>query len=211
MKRKFKKIAVPTIYLSAFLVLGTSVYLIQRIVNNKSFTDTDDKVEYVDKEIVTENIYVPVVTQPSIISKPYYSSLVTINKKFYDYKEENQEDSIIFYENTYIQNSGVSYKSQEIFDVTAILDGNVIEITDNEILGTTIIVKHKNDIISTYQSLSTTNVRVGDAVLRGQTIGLSGSSPLYSEGYNLHFELTYQGKNLNPELYYNKTIDELQA
>ena len=160
MKRKFKKIAVPTIYLSALLVLGTSIYLIQRIVNNKTFTDTDDKVEYVDKEIVTENIYVPVVTQPSIISKPYYSSLVTINKKFYDYKGENQEDSIIFYANTYIQNSGVSYKSQEIFDVTAILDGSVIEITDNEILGTTIIVKHKNDIISTYQSLSTTNVRV---------------------------------------------------
>jgi len=211
MKKRFKKIAVPTIYLSALLIFGTSVYLIQRIVNKQTFSDTDENIEYVDKEIVEENIYVPVIIQTNIITRPYYNGNVTINKKFYDYKEENQEDSIIFYENTYIQNSGVSYKSPETFDVTATLDGNVIEITDNEILGKTIRVQHQNDIISTYQCLSSTNVNVGDYVVRGQTIGMSGTSVLYPEQYNLHFELTYQGKNINPELYYDKTTDELQA
>lgn len=211
MKKRFKKIAVPTIYLSALLIFGTSVYLIQRIVNKQTFSDTDENIEYVDKEIVEENIYVPVIIQTNIITRPYYNGNVTINKKFYDYKEENQEDSIIFYENTYIQNSGVSYKSSETFDVTATLDGNVIEITDNEILGKTIRVQHQNDIISTYQCLSSTNVNVGDYVVRGQTIGMSGTSVLYPEQYNLHFELTYQGKNINPELYYDKTTDELQA
>jgi hypothetical protein len=40
---------------------------------------------------------------------------------------------------------------------------------------------------------------------------MSGSSNLYPENYNLHFELTYQGKNINPELYYDKTTDEIQA
>lgn len=211
MKKRFKKIAVPAIYLSALLIFGTSVYLIQRIVNRQTFSDIDENIEYVDKEIVEENIYVPVIIQTNIITRPYYSGSVSINKKFYDYKEENDEDSIIFYENTYIQNSGVSYKSKETFDVVTTLDGNVIEITDNEILGKTIRVQHQNDIISTYQCLSSTNVNVGDYVVRGQTIGMSGTSVLYPEEYNLHFELTYQGKNINPESYYDKTTDELQA
>ena len=209
MKRRFKKIAVPAIYLSALLILGTSVYLIQRIVNKQTFSEIDENIEYVDKEIVEENIYVPVIIQTNIITKPYYNGSVTINKKFYDYKADNQEDSLIFYENTYIQNSGVSYKNQETFDVVATLDGNVIEITNNEILGKTIRIQHQNDIISTYQCLSSTNVNVGDYVVRGQTIGMSGTSVLYPEDYNLHFELTYQGKNVNPEEYYNKTTDEL--
>ena len=210
MKRKFKKLAVPTIYLLALLVFGTSVYLVQKIVNKQTFQSNED-VEYVDKEIVTEEIYVPVIIQTNIITRPYYSTAVSINKKFYNYQEENQEESLIFYENTYIQNSGVSYKSKEIFDVVATLDGNIIEITDNEILGKTIRIKHQNDIISTYQCLSSTNISVGDYVVRGQTIGMSGTSSLYNEDYNLHFELTYQGKNINPELYYDKTTDELQA
>ena len=210
MKRKLKKFVVPTIYISALLVFGTSVYLVQKIVNKQTFS-SDENVEYVDKEIVTDNLYVPVVMQTNILTRPYYSGSVTINKHFYDYQKENQEDSIIFYENTYIQNSGVSYKSNESFDVTAILDGNVIEITENEILGKTIRIKHQNNIISTYQCLSLTNVNVGDNVLRGQTIGMSGTSALYNTDHNLHFELTYQGKNINPELYYDKTTDEIQA
>ena len=210
MKRKFKKLVVPTIYLTALLVFGASVYLIQKMVNKQTFS-SNEELEYVDKEIVTDNLYIPVVMQTNIITRPYYSSSVTLNKKFYDINEENQEDSIIFYENTYIQNSGVSYKSQESFDITTVLDGNVIEITENEILGKTVRIQHQNDIISTYQCLSTINVNVGDYVVRGQTIGISGTSALYGTEHNLHFELTYQGKNLNPELYYDKTTDELQA
>ena len=210
MKRKMKKLVVPTIYLTAILVFGTSVYLIQKIVNKQTFS-TEQNLEYVDSEIVEEDFYVPVVMQTNIITRPYFSSSVTINKKFYDYKEENQEESIIFYENTYIQNSGTSYKRNEIFGVRATIDGNVIDITDNEILGKTIRIKHQNDIISTYQCLSSTNINIGDYVVRGQTIGMSGTSQLYNDNYNLHFELTYQGKNINPELYYDKSTDSLQA
>ena len=211
MKRKLKKFVVPTIYMLAILVVGTSIYLIEGLINKQTFKNNED-VEYVDKEIIVDNLYVPVIVQTNIFTKPYYNNNVTINKKFYDYQnEETQEDSIILYENTYIQNSGVSYTYKEVFDVTTTLDGEVIEIIENEILGKTIKIKHQNDIISTYQCLNSTNINTGDRVLRGQTIATSGTCPLYSEGYNLHFELTYQGKNVNPELYYDKTTDELQA
>ena len=212
MKKKMKKLTVPAIYTLALLVFGTSMYLVQKVVNKQTFeTNNIDNMEYVDKEIVNDNIYVPVVVETNIITKPYLNAEVTINKTFYDNNAENekQENSIIFYENTYMQNSGVAYKYKDSFEIVSILDGTVIEVTNNEILGTTLKIRHENDIISTYQSLSQVNVNVDDVVVRGQVIGTSGTCKLYNNESNLHFELTYQGKNINPEEYYNKSTDEL--
>jgi len=209
-KKKLKKITVPVIYVLALSVFTTSIYLVQRVVNNQTF-ETNEDMEYVDKEIVNDNIYIPVVVQTNIITKPYINEKVEISKSFYDQNSEieKQENSIIFYENIYMQNSGIDYKHTNPFEIVSILDGTVIEITNNEILGTTIKIRHENDIVSTYQSLSELNVNVDDTVLRGQVIGTSGTCKLYNTDSNLHFELTYQGKNVNPEEYYNKSTDEL--
>lgn len=209
-KRKLKKLTVPAIYGLALLVFTSSIYLVQKAVNKQTF-ENNENIEYVDKEIVTDNIYIPVVVQTNIITKPYINGEVTINKTFYDINnsEDIQENSIIFYENTYMQNSGVSYKYTNNFEIVSILDGTVIEVTENEILGITIKIRHENDIVSTYQSLSVANVKVDDVVVRGQIIGTSGTCKLYNSESNLHFELTYQGKNINPEEYYNKSTDEL--
>ncbi len=209
-KRNLKLFAVPAIYAAAIFVFGISMYLIQRTVNNNRFS-SDEDMEYVDKEIVTDNEYIPVINVTPTVIKPFSSDKVTINKHFYkaDDDKANQENAIIFYENTYMQNSGVDYKSMESFDVLAVLDGTVIEVSDNAILGKTIKIRHNNDTISTYQSLSETNVKQDDTITRGQTIGKSGTCSLYSKDYNLHFELSKQGKNLNPEESYNKTEEEL--
>ena len=129
--------------------------------------------------------------------------------EFYDYEAESasQENSIIFYENTYMQNSGVDYTNKEVFEIIAILDGTVIEVSDNEILGKTIKIRHNNDLISTYQSLSEVSVKENENVIRGQIIGKSGTCALHNNDSNLHFELYNQGKTVNPEEYYNKTLD----
>ena len=210
-KRKLKNLTIPAIYALALLVFTTSMYLVQKVVNKQTFEDSSDNIEYVDKEIVNDNIYIPVVVQTNIISKPYLNAEVTLSKSFYDSnaEAESQENSIIFYENTYMQNSGVDYKYKENFEVISILDGTVIEVTNNEILGTTIKIRHEKDLISTYQSLSQVNVKVDDTVVRGQVIGTSGTCSLYNTDSNLHFELIYQGKIVNPEEYYDKSTDEL--
>jgi stage II sporulation protein Q len=168
-------------------------------------------MEYVDKEIVTDNEYIPVVNTQPTIRKPFLIDNITINKTFYNLEDEknNQENSIIEYQGTYMQNTGVDYKYNEVFDIVSILDGTVIEVTDNDVLGKTIKIRHNNDLISTYQSLSEVSVKVDDTVLNGQVIGKSGTFSLYSKDYNLHFELSYQGKNIDPEKTYNKTEDEL--
>ena len=209
-KRNLKLFAVPAIYVIAILVFATSMLLIGRVVNTNRFK-SNEKMEYVDKEIVTDNEYIPVVNVTPTIMKPFLNESVTINKTFYNPEDEssNQEKSIIYYENTYMQNSGVDYTYNETFDIVSVLDGTVIEVTENEILGKTIKIRHNNDIVSTYQSLSEINVSKDDTVLRGQVIGKSGTCRLYSKDFNLHFELSRQGKNINPETSYNKAEDEL--
>ena len=209
-KRKFKKLTVPAIYAFALCIFGASMYLVQKAVNKETFS-TNEEMEYVDKEIVNDDIYIPVVVQTNIINKPFINEAITINKHFYNPngETETQENAIIFYENTYMQNSGISYKHTENFEIVSILDGTVIEVTNNEILGNTIKIRHENDLVSTYQSLSEVNIKVDDVVTRGQIIGMSGTCKLYNSEFNLHFELSHQGKNVNPEEYYNKSTDEI--
>ena len=86
-KRNLKLLAVPTIYAIAILVFGTSMYLIQRAVNNSRFESSED-MEYVDKEIVTDNEYIPVVVTENTIMRPFLNNMVTINKVFYKYDDE---------------------------------------------------------------------------------------------------------------------------
>ena len=209
-KRNLKLYAVPIIYVLAIFMFGTSMFFIQRIINNNRF-ESPEIMEYVDSEIVTDNEYIPVVSQVATIMRPYLNGDVKINKTFYNYEDDasNQENSIIIYENTYMQNSGVDYRYTENFDIISILDGTVIEVTDNELLGKTIQIRHNNDLISIYQSLSEVIVKQDETVLRGQVIGKSGTCSIYSNDFNLHFELTYQGKNIDPEKNYDKTEDEL--
>jgi len=209
-KRNLKLYAVPIIYVLAILMFGTSMFFIQRIVNNNRFV-SPEIMEYVDSEIVTDNEYIPVVSQVASILRPYLNGDVKVNKTFYNYEDEasNQENSIIIYEDTYMQNSGVDYTYTETFDVISILDGTVIEVTENELLGKTIKIRHNNDLISIYQSLSEVSVNKDENVLRGQVIGKSGMCSIYSNNSNLHFELSYQGKNIDPEKTYDKTEDEL--
>lgn len=209
-KKKIKRFVVPAMYTIALTIFGTSMYFIQKIVNKNQFESNND-MEYVNKYIVTDNEYIPVINEQLTVLKPYSNESVKISKTFYDYEGEtkSQENSIIFYENTYMQNTGIDYTLNESFDIISILDGTVLEVTDNEILGKTIKIKHENDLISVYQSLSEINVKKDDTIIRGQVIGKSGTSSLYSKDFNLHFELYHQGKNVNPEDYYNKTKDEL--
>lgn len=212
MKKNLKSLVVPSIYVLAISIFGISMYLIQTIVNNNRFS-SNENMEYVDKEIVTDNEYIPVVAIDNTILKPYLIDSVKINKSFYNYsgEEQDQENSIVIYQDTYIQNSGVDYTSTEVFDVVSVLDGTVIDVSDNDILGKTIKVRHNNDIVTTYQSLSEVQVKKDDTVLRGQVIGKSGTCKLYSKDNNLHFEMAFQGKNINPEENYNKNENDLQA
>ncbi len=182
-------------------LLGYSITQSLQVAENK----INENLEYVSYEILTDNV-MPVSTEQEIdnseITRPYTSKDITIGKSYYDYKaeEENQEASIIYYENTYIQNTGVDYVSKEVFDVNSIADGTVISVTQDDIVGQTIKIKHNNDMISVYQSVNDVKVKENDEVTKGQVIATSGTNNINSElGNHLHFELYNQNILVNPE------------
>ena len=209
--RRIKRIMIPITYLFCVFLFVVSMYFAGVIANKYLFSKSND-IQYVDGEI-TEGLdrNIPVVSTPSVIGRPFLSNDVKLVKTFYDYKADNQsqENSIILFEDTYMQNSGVDYANAEVFDVISILDGSVISIKEDNILGTSIEIRHSNELISSYQSLSDVFVKEGDEILRGQIIAKSGTNNIDKEmGNHLHFELYHKGMIVNPEDYFNKDINE---
>lgn len=210
--RRIKPVLVSVIYGVCVVAFLFSMYFAQKFAKNLLFQKQSD-IEYVDGEITeSENKDIPVVSTSVKIVKPYLDDTVKLVRSFYDYEGDSadQEKAIIFYEDTYMQNSGVDYANENVFDVISILDGTVISVEDNDILGTTVEVRHSNELISVYQSLSDVSVKENDQIIQGQIIAKSGTSNINKDlGNHLHFELYYKGKIVNPEEYYNKSVDEL--
>lgn len=210
--RRLSRTLIPVIYGACVICFVVSMYFAGRFTKNYLSHD-DSNIKYVDGEITEDyDQDIPVVNTDDIIIRPYLNSDVKKIKSFYDYEADakDQENSIIYYEGVYMQNSGIDYSFDDTFDVVSILDGVVISVEKNDILGNTIQIKHSNDLISVYQSLSDIAVKTDDKVVQGQIIAKSGSSSVNKElNNNLHFELYYNGTVVNPEKYYNKSINDL--
>ncbi len=205
-KLKFKKSVIYAFYGLAVVMLFGTIYLVGII----STPLADDDLDYVDDLELEREI--PVVSEVDKLIRPYVSSNVSLARNFYDYLDtmEIQSNALIYYDGTYIPNSGVDYKSDEIFDVVAVYDGVVSKITENTLLGKIIEITHENNLITVYQSLSETSVVEGDNVLQGQAIGKSGSANISPDlGNHLHFEVILNGININPENIFDKTLEEL--
>ena len=219
-KRKLKPFVVPMMYVASIAMLLGSVYFVERLINNSMFQS--DEVEEVQEVILDDSVEeddyinssdVPVVSTDPVIVRPYTNGNVKIVKNYYDYQADSasQEGSIVYYGNTYMQNSGVDYGMDGEFEVVSILDGTVMEVIDDEIMGKTIKIKHSNDLISVYQSMGSVDVKADDAVTQGMIIGRSGEANVSPElGNHLHFELYHKGSVVNPENYYEKQLGELE-
>lgn len=172
----------------------------------KDFNDKDFVVES-----VMENSPQPVIDTTKKMIYPYTSQDVTIGKTYYDYQgeEKSQLNSLILHDNTYIQNTGIDFVSENEFEVVSVLEGTVSDVKEDDTLGKIVEIKHDNGYITSYQSLSETLVKKGDIVNQGQVIGKSGSNELDKElGNHLHFEIYENGQAENPENYLDKEIPE---
>ena len=119
-------------------------------------------------------------------------------------------EQILYHENTYLQNSGISYGGKDGFDVVAILDGTVIDIKEDSLLGNIVEIEHSNEMISIYSSLSEISVKKGDKIQQGTVLGKSGTNNIAKDlGSHLDLELIIKGQTVNPENYYDKSISEI--
>ncbi|WP_313953201.1 peptidoglycan DD-metalloendopeptidase family protein [Accumulibacter sp.] len=84
--------------------------------------------------------------------------------------------------------------------VTAPADGTVLAVDDYFFNGKTVFVDHGNGLISMYCHLDQTNVQPGQAIGKGQRLGLAGMTGR-ATGPHLHWSVILNGAMVNPELF----------
>ena len=201
MKKKLvlKPFVLPTLYILMIITLvvaGTTI-----IYKGKK---EEDNLTYVSETILDNSV--PIIKkEEETILNPYTSDKVKIVTNYYDYKGESstQENSIVRYDSTYLQNSGITYASEEQFDIVSVMDGTVTKIYNNDLLGQVVEITHGKNMISIYEMVTDVTVKENQKVTRGEIIAKSGTSKITTENYNLHFEFMKDGK---PEL---KILDPL--
>ena len=106
--------------------------------------------------------------------------------------------------------SGVIYGYDKTFDVLAVYDGEIKNISEDAILGTVVEVSHNTNLTSFYYSVTNVNLAVGDTIKAGSVIGQADVNDIYPNLYTSLFEVYYQGKSINPETFYLMNINDLQ-
>lgn len=84
--------------------------------------------------------------------------------------------------------------------ITAPAAGQVLAIDDYFFNGKTVFIDHGNGLLSMYCHLDRIDVQPGDAVRRGQAIGLAGATGRAS-GPHLHWSVVLNGAMVDPELF----------
>lgn len=103
--------------------------------------------------------------------------------------------------------NGVDIAAEAGTNVLAAADGKVIEISEDEAMGTTVVIDHDGGYLTCYSSLSSElSVKEGDTVTMGQTIGTVGNTALMETavGDHLHFSVSCNGKIIDPATFLPK-------
>lgn len=208
-KYRLKGWVVACIYVISIGAIVSSMILLGKTLKSSFYTE--DNLSYVYHGIFEDPVPVVKYKDDKII-KPFNSEDVNVLKKYYDKDAESnvQEESLLFYQNTYMPNTGILYSNKESFDVVSVLDGTVESVVADEIMGNIVTVKHSNNLTTVYQCLNEVHVITGDLIKQGDVIGTSGINKLESSSENmLLFEVIKGGEYINPDTFYNMKIEEL--
>ncbi len=203
--RKLRGYVLPTLYVIVLIVIFGAVSLVSNLMRVQP--------NYLYSVDVNKDITTTVVeeVEEKTIERPYTSDSVKIATYFYDVDaaEEKQEQSLIYFENTYMKNTGVLYQAEEMFDCVAVLEGTVLNISQDDILGNVVEIEHNPNLRTVYYSLGEVNVELGEVLNQGDLIGVAGENNITNQDYNLLFEVYYNGTLLDPEEFYTMDINDL--
>ncbi len=198
-QKKLRGYVLPTLYVIILMLVFGAVSLVSSMLKSNPDYLYSIGIINMDTRTVVETNDVP------IISRPYTSEAVSVDKYFYDTNatEDKQVNSLIYFQNTYMKNTGILYKAQESFDAVAVLSGKVLNVRTDEILGNVVEVEHNTNLRTIYYSLGEVKVKAGDMLIQGQTIGTSGANNISEAKNSLLFEAYYNGALVNPESIYD--------
>ena len=172
------------------------------MIISQNILKTSSPITYITSSTIIDDV-IPVINENDVkFIRPYSDNDVKIIKNFYDYNsdENNQENSLILFENTYLQNSGIDYGKENQFDINTIMQGTVVDVYQDNLLGNIIEIQHSNEIIASYQCLGNIKVKKDDYVTQGQIIATSGTCNITKDlGNHIHLEISKNGEIINPE------------
>lgn len=208
-KYRLKSWVVISVYLLAVGAIVSSLYLVGKVLKSSLYDDTN--LSYIYHDLIRSTAVVNSSADEKII-KPFTLEEVSVVKGFYekDAESKTQEQALIYYENTYMPNTGVLYGAKNSFDIISVADGTVESIVADELIGNIVTIKHTNNLISRYESINEVNVMVGDALKKGDVIGTAGENKIDSTyDYMLLFEVEHNGTFVNPENIFGMNVKEL--
>ena len=206
-KRRLKSYVLPTTYLLITITIFTGILF----MSNKSGAleeynfSTGVMKEEVKPVVETEN-------NDRIISSPVDLESVKISVYYYSKDDETtrQEQSLILYEDTYLPNSGILLTSDNVFEVKSVYDGKVLEVKDDEILGTYVVIEHNANLKTYYYGIDNIEVKQNDEVKEGTILGTSKENNISKGNKSCLFEAYYKGQTINPEKLINANIQDYE-
>ena len=166
------------------LVVATVLTLIIVGVNKSK----KNEVTNTENVSVTVSPFLPVLN--ATIYKEYYGDSLVYNSTLKQWEVHN----------------GIDFQATTGSSVYSILDGVVIDVYNNILEGSVVVVEHADGLVSTYASLDEEIlVKEGDSVNRGQALGTvsNSSSSELEAGAHLHFSLEDNGNKVDPAAYLN--------
>lgn len=214
MKKLIKKIGKNKVQFILFvgILAFVLVALIIASTGNSNNVETpvvDDNINNEPEEPVNTDV-------EEVITLPFQKDLdYTVTRLFYDKNADStsQEKALIKYGSTFRTSDGVAYarRDNQTFDVLAILSGKVVEVKNNPLYGTYVVIEHDNDIKSYYYGLQNVSVSEGNEVEQGTILGQSGVTEIDKEaGNHVFLKIQKASKKLNPESLIGKKISEVK-
>ena len=210
MKKRKKSLLIPTLYLITLFSITAGLYFTKKAYDSVKEKEVFDNITYVSNTIL--NRTVPIINTVDTITNPVPDTDMEIARYYYNSSDNDDKKakSIVYYNGTYMPNTGIDFVKKEIFDVSSIYDGTVIEVSEEELLGKTVKIRHNSELISVYQGINDVAVTKGDMVFQGQKIGTSGTNKINeSLGNHLHFEIYKNGEAIDPLSCIGKKIGDI--
>lgn len=204
-KRKLRSYVLPTLYLLITISIFAGVVLLGRGINLVD-KDYDYGIGAIEKD--NEPVLGEEDESVSTIISPVESGKADIVVHFYskDADREFQQNSLIYYENTYLPNTGVLYASDEEFSVNPTFNGKVTDILDDEFFGKCIVIEHSSHLRTYYYGLSNVEVKVGDEVTVDTIIGTSKNNEIMNDKKTFLLEVYHNNELINPESFIGTNI-----
>ncbi len=204
-KRKLKGFVLPTLYLLITISIFVGVVMLGSAVSLES-REYDYGVGAIQEN--TESVVGEETNVSSNIEAPIKENEATIGVHFYskDDDETTQQNSLIYYENTYLPNTGVLYISDNNFEVETVFAGKVTDILDDEFFGKCIVVEHLSNLRTYYYGIDNILVSVGDELTNNTVLGTAKNNEIMNNKKSFLLEVYHNNELINPETFIGTQI-----